>query len=431
MEAEPMRARLIRWIGSLALASGALAAFSWTHGQEQSSAPPPSGVPSVSSLPPSGSSRPIRDVSKFSPLQQQMLLSMQRGADWLYRANGTDGRFIYGLAPALRTGLEGDHYLRQVGAAFALAQAARFRGDDRYAARARQAVLTLLADTAVDPAQPGIRSTTLPPGLANRLAAAGLLVLAVHELPSPADDLLEEAEQLCAYLRSRQQADGSLRYHETAEEMKNDPEGINHYPGLALYGLMLSQRHRPAAWKTELVRKALQFYLPWWRGHRNMVFVPWQTAAYAEAFAVTQDKVFADAVFEMNDWLGEMQYPLLDPRHPLWGGGFMGWMNGKSVWSAPSVHSAVYVEGLADAGRVARQLSDLPRYQKYREQVERGLQFLARLQYTDANTQHFADWYRPSLVGAFHASHQDGNIRIDYTQQAVSALVQYLTYVVE
>ena len=46
---------------------------------------------------------------------------------------------------------------------------------------------------------------------------------------------------------------------------------------------MRSQRHRPAAWKTEAVRKALAYYRPWWRTHKNMAFVPWQTAAYAEA----------------------------------------------------------------------------------------------------------------------------------------------------
>ena len=59
------------------------------------------------------------------------------------------------------------------------------------------------------------------------------------------------------------------------------------------------------------------------------------------------------------------------------------------------------------------------------------MQFLATLQYTDANTRHFADWYRPTLIGGFYASHQDGNLRIDYTQHAVCALVQYLTYVAE
>ena len=42
-----------------------------------------------------------------------------------------------------------------------------------------------------------------------------------------------------------------------------------------------------------------------------------------------------------------------------------------------------------------------------------GLQFVGRLQYTEGNTNHFAEWYRSRLVGGFHASQQDGNLRID------------------
>jgi len=66
------------------------------------------------------------------------------------------------------------------------------------------------------------------------------------------------------------------------------------------------------------------------------------------------------------------------------------------------------------------------RHQRYTEVLERCLQFVVRLQYTDANVQHFADWYRPRLVGAFHASPSDGNLRLDYTQHALSALTTYL-----
>jgi vacuolar-type H+-ATPase subunit E/Vma4 len=58
--------------------------------------------------------------------------------------------------------------------------------------------------------------------------------------------------------------------------------------------------------------------------------------------------------------------------------------------------------------------------------LHRCLQFLVRLQYTDANTQHFEEWYRPRLIGGFHASTQDGNLRVDYTQHALSALATYL-----
>ena len=159
-----------------------------------------------------------------------------------------------------------------------------------------------------------------------------------------------------------------------------------------------------------------------------MPFVPWQTAAYTEAYLQTREQPFADFVLEMNDWVCGFQHVQLDPHHPLWLGGFRESTDGSPLAGAPQVTSACYAEGLAEACRVARQAGDRTRYQRYREALELCLQFLNTLQYTEANTQHFADWYRPVLVGAFHASHQDGNLRIDYTQHAVSALVQYLTY---
>ena len=419
-----MRSWMLRSCCCLVVTTAGLLTFSWTRGQD--STVPGASAETKSTRAPTATSPPVRDLTKLPPLQQQMYLSAQRGADWLCRVNGADGRFAHGYVPALRAALEGDHFLRQAGAAVALARAARFTANEQYTARARQAVLTLLAETDIDPKRPGVRTTTLPPVLVNRLAAAGVLVLAIHELPAPADDLLQQSDQLCAYIRAQQQADGSL-----LDAENGDPAGNNERPGLALYGLMRSQLHRPAAWKSDVARKALAHYLPWWRTHKNMVFVPCQMAAYAEAYLATGEQAFADAVNEMADWLGELQYPALDPAHPFWGGGFMGWADGKAVTSAPQTTSAVYAEALAEACRVARKAGDLTRYPRYCEALERCLQFLARLQYTDANTQHFADWYRPNLLGAFYASHQDGNVRIDYTQHAVCAMLQYLADVVE
>jgi hypothetical protein len=364
-----------------------------------------------------------------------MLRTAQRGADWLFRSNRPDGRFEYGFLPALQKPMSGDHYLRQVGATFALAREARFSGDARHAAVARQAVLTLLLDTVADEKNQ-VRHTNLPSMVVNRLAAAGLLVLAINELPEPANELLDQSEQLCNYIRNQQQADGSLSYADSVDGMScvvapPDPEGINYYPGEALYGLMRSQQYRPAAWKTDVVRKALGYYRPWWQKNKNMAFVPWHSGAYAEAYLLTGETVFADCVYEMNDWLCGLQYTQLDPQHPLWFGGFMSWSEGRAAAGEPEIGSAAYAESLAEACRVTRKSGDLARHQRYREALERCLQFVTTLQYTDANTQHFVPWYRPRLVGGFHASHQDGNLRIDYAQHAVCALVQYLSSVAD
>jgi hypothetical protein len=257
------------------------------------------------------------------------------------------------------------------------------------------------------------------------LAAAALLVLAIHELPEPDKDLLSKAEQLCHYIHKQQQADGSLSLGESA-----DAEGVNTYPGAALLGVMRSQQRQPAAWKVDLVRNALAYYKAWWRQHQNIAFVPWQTAAYTEAYVATKERPFADFVFEMNDWLAGLQYQGIDdPKQVYWSGGFKNWADGKALEAMPQVSSAAYEESLADACRAARETGDLQRHKVYTAAVERGLPFLTMLQYTEANTQHFAEWYRPTLLGGFHLSHRDGDLRLNYTQLAVSAMLHYLTHV--
>lgn len=421
------------WL-ALGLGVAAFATYSLTLGQAPPVDPPArtinlgAGTAPVPAESPGTSATNALEPSKLSPLQRQMLLSAQRGADWLFRMNGVKGRFASGYVPALRADLDGDHYLRQAGAALALAQAARVLGEEPYAARATQAILTLLEETAVDPASTDIRSTTLPSIVVNRLGAAATLVLAIHELPAPQADLLDKAEQMCNYIRRQARADGSLCCGDDVPEKtaRDSVEDMQAYPGLALYALVRSQKLRPADWKLDVVRKAASYYRPWWQSHKSLEFVPWHIAANAVAYNLTREKSFAEFVFEMSDWVAHLQYDQIDPRRLAWYGGFKRWTDGRTAEDPPQVLSAQYASGLTHGRRVARLVGDAGRQARYGDAVERGLQFLATLQFTDANTQHFADWYRPRLVGGFHASHQDGNLRIDYTQHAVSAFVGYL-----
>lgn len=97
---------------------------------------------------------------------------------------------------------------------------------------------------------------------------------------------------------------------------------------------------------------------------------------------------------------------------------------------APNIHDAVFMEALGQGCRVAKENGDLQRFQSYRHALELTGQFLLTLQYTPTNTQHFELKYRHDfLLGGFHASHQDGLLRIDFTQQAVCGLMKYLTEV--
>jgi hypothetical protein len=410
--------------GVLAVFAAGFLSLSLTSGQEKSPGETAGKQQPVEQFTKPDPQVKVEITPRLSPLQEQMRATAERATEWLRRVNQPDGHFVNGYIPCLRATLEGDHFLRQAGAAYALAMSGRVLRDERSTATARQAILTLLLDTAIEPKQPGVRRTTMSDLLVNPLGSAAMLVLAINELPAPGDDLLEQSEQLCAFIRSRQKSDGSLRASENASA-ENDAAEVDTYPGQALYALAVSQRHRPAQWKTEAIQKAMPYYRSWWQSHKSTAFVPWQTAACTESFKKTQDKACAEFIGEMNDWLLDLQYVRLDPRHPLWGGGFMQWAEDRPSLAAPHIGSAQFAWGLADAGQ-ALKASNPDRYERYRTGVERSLQFLVTLQYTEANTQHFAEWYRPSLLGGFHASEQDGTLRIDYTQHAICALLQYL-----
>jgi hypothetical protein len=423
-----MRVWLFR-LGLAALfAAGGLTALSLGLGQEAPSgpaAPAPSAPPAVQTAP---SPRLGRDLSKLPFAQRQIYLGALRGSEWLTRVNRVDGRFQPGVVTALCRPVEPDHYLRQAGAAFAVVRAARYFQDDRGTAIGRQAVLTLLLDTEKDPRDPQARRTIFAPAAVSRLGAAGLLLLIIHELPDPGDDLLTQSDELCQFLRRQQRPDGALGEGEPGEA---DGPDTAYYAGLALYGLVRSQQHRPADWKLDVLRKARAYYQARWRANKQPALIPPHTAAYAEAYLLSKEHDFADCVLEMNDWLCTLQYEQPDPRQLLWQGGFKGWADGKPAAVAPGIESAAYAESLADACRVARETADIERHPRYLQALERCLQFLLTLQFTEGNAQHFADWYRKEIQGGFYASHQDGTLRLDYAQHAVCALVQYLGRVAE
>jgi hypothetical protein len=384
-------------------------------GQEQNSSPPAN---KASARPTPTPQQPARDLAKWPFFPKQVFLTAQRGSEWLQRANRGDGRFSPGYVPALRVALEEDNFLHQAAAAFALGKAAKYFGNEQAAAVSRQAVLTLLElDTArVPPNDPSVRICTLPAGLVNPVAAAAALAQAVYELPAAGSDILEQADQLCNGLR---------------QIIKNDNPPTDLQNSEMLNTLIHGYKHRPEPWKLDFVRQALSVDQSRWRTGKSLGQIPKQTAAYAEAYLLTKDNAFADFVFEMNDWLVTLQYEQTDSQHPHWLGGFMTWRDGKAIPVAPQVDAAAYACSLIDAARLARELGDVPRWERYKAGVELCLRFFINLQYTEANTQHFAEWFRPAIVGAFHASHSDGNVRLDFTALAVTAMIGYLTEIAE
>ena len=370
----------------------------------------------------------FRDYDKLPELTRQMVFSAQRGMEWLARdgIHQPDGRFIAGVNPALGKATDDDHFLRQALAAFALARSAKLTGDEKFAVRSGQTILSLLAEAPKDSATPALRRPAQSNAVCNRVGAAAYLAMAIFELPDSSADLIQAGEELCQFIRTQAKTDGSLDLTEGGEAA--DTETVNHVAGPALYALALSNRAAPAQWKADTLARGLTYYRKFFRANPLPGFVPWMTAAFADAHLQTKEPAYAEFVFEMNDWLRKLQYENPDPRKAAWRGGFPVVVDGKVAHLPPTVETAYYAQGFADACRMIRNMErpDADRYAAYRTTLMRSLQFLTGLQYGEDNAAHFSAAFRPLVVGAFHPTHADGNLRVDHTAIAVSAFAQFL-----
>jgi hypothetical protein len=432
-----MRSRLFLAVGLFALATAAaVLTHNGTRGQDP---PAPKGLPPAL-LPPTpigpttkgvvpataAARKPapfdrFRKYDELPELTRELVFSTLRGMEWLSRHHQPNGRFVPGRNPALDTVTDGDSFLHQAFGAFALARSAKVTGDEKYAVRAAQTILSLLAEAPKDAANPTWRA----PSGANRVTATAFLAMAVYELPDAAPELMTSGEELCQFLKTCCQPDGSVRCP-TAGEPADGADGDCCGPTLA--ALAMSNRVAPAKWKLDAVAQGLAYSRKVFRAGPNPHMIPWLTVAAAEAHGQTKDSAAAEFVFEMADWLSKLQYDGADRHRAAWRGGFAGVADGKVAQVAPTIEAASYAMALADACRTIRQMPspDLGRYERYQAAAARALQFVTTLQYGEENTQHFAAHYRPALVGGFHPSAADGTLRVEHTAAAVAALSEFL-----
>jgi hypothetical protein len=149
--------------------------------------------------------------------------------------------------------------------------------------------------------------------------------------------------------------------------------------------------------------------------------------AFADLHLQTRNADAAAAVFELADSLCALQYPAANVKNPNWAGGFRGVVNGQPADTEPSVESATCLTALGWAYQVTARNADVPRAERYRQAAQDAALFVTALQYTEPNTRHFENSFRAHvLIGGFHLSPSDGDLRIDAAGRGVSALLRYL-----
>ncbi len=332
---------------------------------------------------------------------------------WLLAQVGKSGRMTYKYWPSRGQESEADNPVRQFMATLCLLRLARAQADDRMLG-----VATRNCDYNIERFfrvhnEIGVVEHE---GTA-KLGAAALAALAMLEHPEP-DRYGPELLLLRRGIDALWRLDGSFRtFHHPTE--RNDNQ--NFYPGEALlfWASLLARGHDDALMARCVA--TFEHYRQWHRRHPNPAFVPWHTQAAALLFEHTNDTRYRDFVFEMNDWLVPMQQWEDAPAADLRGRFYS---PSRPDFGPPHASSTgVYLEGLADALRLARDAADPIRARRYERAAWRGLRSIRQLQFRDEIDMFYVS-RRERVRGAVRTEAYDNTVRIDNVQHALMALMK-------
>ncbi len=324
---------------------------------------------------------------------------------WLQANLQPDGRLVYKYWPSRGQESEANNPLRQFMATWVLEQWPSAR--EQAARNLRYNLKTFYR-----PGEIVYRDEV-------KLGAMAIAALALLDSPERKRYATELAA-LCSTIESLARPDGSFRTFLRPKKRENDNQ--NFYSGEAQLLRARLYLERPTPEARERFLKSFVYYREFFRRQPNPAFVPWHTRALVLFHSKEPDPELRDFVFEMNDWLldrAAMQewdnslYPDLKGRF---------YNERRPDYGPPHASSTgAYMEGLAEAYKLARDLGDRRRAEGYLLALKRGARDLMQLQFRDQVDLFYVS--RPERVrGGLRTEVYDNEIRVDNVQHALSAI---------
>ncbi|WP_283179164.1 hypothetical protein [Gemmobacter sp. 24YEA27] len=351
-----------------------------------------------------------------APLLQQTIDGL---IGWMRQNLHPDGRMTYKYWPSRGAESKADNTIRQFMATVALGRIAMRSGSAADASGA-QASLAYNLDRFY--AEEDGLGMIIFEGKA-KLGAMALAALAILEFREAG--LIEPAgyevpfAALCAGLFHLWQEDGAFRTFLKPPD-RNDNQ--NFYPGEAL--LFLATLHRKTR-DPDLARRCMasfRYYRDWHLADPNPAFVPWHSQACVMLWEDLGASELAEFVFSRNDWILQMQQ-WGGRLHPDFQGRF--YNPDRPDFGPPHASSTgVYMEGLADAWRLAQRLGDAARAERYATALRRGLRAIRQLQFRDRRVDGFYISRPEAVMGGLRTEAYNNEIRVDNVQHCLMALLK-------
>ncbi len=353
----------------------------------------------------------VREVTQESTQQLTVWLG-----NYLLNHVHADGHLDYIYRPAAGPNDDGsNNMIRQWMATVAMCRLGHHRGGDADVyATAERNIRFNLRHYYHARAELGI--IEYKPEKAIKLGAIALAAIALMEHPKR-NEFANVERKLCNTVNHLWEGDSFF----TLLEPKSRDFGNNFYPGEAL--LMWSYLYREQQDPAHLNRfmRAVRHYMDWHRLNRNPAFVPWHTQAYYEVWKLTRDQTLQQHIFEMNDWLIDVMQRWTETRYPDASGRFY---TDKFRYGPPHASSdGVYLEGIIDAFRLAREVGDAERAERYRISIVRNLRNIQQLTYRDELEAFLTKDWEASLGGVRTNLH-NSDIRCDNVQHILMGIMK-------
>lgn len=360
--------------------------------------------------------------NRFIPLQEVTRAAvanfLELQSQWMWNNLHANGQMTYLFWPSQnREAKSRDNLIRQFMATIALGRIARSKSDDAMWAKSAGNIDFNLekyyhAEDALGVVE--LRGKV-------KLGAVALAALAIME-HKDRDRWAQQEQSLRRTVDHLWQEDGSFR---TFYKPTDRNDNHNFYPGEAL--LMWATLYQESKDPKLLQRfmKSVEYYKAYHLApeNRNPAFIPWHTQAYYMVWLETKSPLLRDFIFEMNDWLLDVQqwegveYPdtrgrFHDPGRPF----------GPPHASA----TGVYLEGLIDAFRLAQEIGDVERTRLYAQAMQRALRSLMQLQFADDLDMYYIENKR-AVRGGIRTTVYDNQIRCDNVQHNLMGTIKYLS----
>lgn len=354
----------------------------------------------------------LRWIAPEELTRETLLATVDDLARYIRYRQSSDGLFSYEFLPGQNMYWpKHQNWIRQAATTWALAVHARHRNDTASTEAAERAIAAF-ARWAEPLADADRASFIATPDGRHALGTTALTCLALIDTPQR-DRHADLRAALLNGLAAMQRPDGSFR---TSFPPSPEVSSQDYYPGEALLAIAKEYAMtRDGRWRA-LCDRSLEFYTQYWRRNRPPMFVPWQSQAYGQMARVTRLRKYAEFVYDMSDAITATLIDAENTPSPIYQGAFDVHGVGHG-----GISTAVYVEGLVEATRVARAFGDTERAERYADAVRQASRFVMQLRFREEECYYVQS--PQDVVGGVRNTPADPTLRIDHAQHALAALL--------